>query len=56
MLRGMAPEQLWNLGVGYPQLLQMRWTPGGPLRIPAEAFEMLGIPRDILIGFERRGQ
>lgn len=47
MLRGMAPAQLWNLGIGYPQLLQIRWTPRGPLKIPEEAFELLGIPCDI---------
>lgn len=44
MLSGLTPEQLRNTGMAYPQLLQIGWKPGGPLRIPREKYAILDIP------------
>lgn len=44
MLGGLSPAQLRNAGVAYPQLLQIGWTPGGPLRVPREQYAVLDIP------------
>ena len=47
VLSHMSADKLRNMGVAYPQLVQIRWRPGLPPHIPREHYKMLGIPTNL---------